>query len=68
MTYAFFADMGGFLLQAPDFPPFPLDAEQLYYRVTNKFIEYLNIEEEEIKDRNKADSLAQYVLNFWTKI
>jgi hypothetical protein len=64
MTHAFFADMGGFLIQAPESPELPLDAEQLYYLVTKKFTEYPNIDKEEVEDKNKADGLARYVLNF----
>ncbi|KAJ9637303.1 hypothetical protein H2199_007590 [Coniosporium tulheliwenetii] len=34
IQHAFFADMGGFLLHAPDCPLFPIDAKQLHYLVT----------------------------------
>jgi hypothetical protein len=67
MTNAFFADMGGFLVQAPESTEFPLDAEQLYYLVIKKFIEYPEIDKEEIEDKNKADGLARYALNFLPK-
>lgn len=63
MTHAFFADMGGFLLQSPDYPDFPLDAEQLYYLVTKKYIEFPDVDTEDIEDKNKSDGLARYVSN-----
>lgn len=60
MTHAFFADMGGFLLQTDDSSMFPLDAEQLYYLVSKNYIEYPNIDKEDIEDKNKSDGLARY--------
>lgn len=60
LTHAFFADMGGFVLEAPDLSfPIPLDAEQIFYLVENKYIDYPAIDEEEIRDKNKADGLAR---------
>ncbi|KAH8797341.1 hypothetical protein F5884DRAFT_253990 [Xylogone sp. PMI_703] len=61
MTHAFFADMGGFLLGTPEYPDFPLDAEQLYYLVTKKYIEYPDIDKEDIEDKNKSDGLARLI-------
>ena len=60
MTHAFFADMGGFVLRSPDFPPFPLDAEQLYYLISEDFLAYPEIDRALIDDKNKADGLARY--------
>jgi hypothetical protein len=52
--------MGGFVLEAPDLSfPIPLDAEQIFYLVKNKYIDYPAIDEEEIRDKNKADGLAR---------
>jgi hypothetical protein len=60
LTHAFFADMGGFVLEAPDLSfPIPLDAEQIFYLVKNKYIRFPAIEEEDIRDKNKADGLAR---------
>jgi hypothetical protein len=60
LTHAFFADMGGFVLEASDLPyPVPLDAEQIFYLVKNKFIDYPTIDREEIMDKNKSDGLAR---------
>jgi hypothetical protein len=60
LTHAFFADMGGFVLEASDLKsPLPLDAEQVFYLVKEKYINYPTIPKEEIDDKNKADGLAR---------
>lgn len=61
MQHGFFADMGGFLLQSPDVPMFPVDSEQLAYLVKNNYLQYPAIEKETIGDRNKADGFARLV-------
>lgn len=61
MRHGFFADMGGFLLQSPGFPPFPVDSEQLAYLVEKKYLLYPDIDERAIADRNKADGFARLV-------
>lgn len=40
MGHAFFADMGGFMLQCPDVPSVPVDGEQLAYLVEKIYLEY----------------------------
>lgn len=59
MRHAFFADMGGLLLHCPDFRPFPIDAQQLFYMIENHYLEYPNINERTIWDRNKADGFTR---------
>jgi len=62
ITHGFFADMGGFVLEAPDLPhPIPLNAEQLFYLVNNSYVEYPGTSDRELKDRNKSDGLARSV-------
>lgn len=63
MTHAFYADMGGFLLRSPDFPPFLVDAKQLYYLISLDYLEYPKLDKAIIDDRNKADGLARYATN-----
>jgi len=60
MSHAFFADMGGFLLQTPGWPAFPLDAQQLHYLVKKDYIKCPKLEKRIIDDVNKADGLARY--------
>ena len=59
MTHAFFADMGGFVLQTPGWKPFPLDAEQLYYMVSQGYLAYPEIDKAAIDDKDKADGVAR---------
>ncbi|KAH0537651.1 hypothetical protein FGG08_005564 [Glutinoglossum americanum] len=61
MRHAFFADMGGFMLESPDVPPFPVDGEQLAYLIERKYLQYPIVHEETIWDRNKADGFARLV-------
>ena len=61
MRHAFFADMGGFMLQCPDFPSFPVDSQQLAYLVKRKHLQYPAIDQDTIWDRNKADGFARLV-------
>lgn len=62
LTHAFFADMGGFVLEAPGLSqPIPLDAEQLFYLVQRKYIEYPRVSKEELDDRDKSDGLSRSV-------
>lgn len=61
MKHAFFADMGGFILHAPDFVPFPVNAKQVHYLVTQGHIPYsaVCIDIMLIKDKNKSDGMGR---------
>jgi hypothetical protein len=59
MTHAFYADMGGFVLQTRDWVPFPIDAKQLHYLVVGKYVKLPTIARHEIADRNKVDGLLR---------
>ena len=60
LTHAFFADMGGFVLKTSDLSAsIPLDAEQLFFLVEKKYIDYPKLKKEEIDDKNKSDGLAR---------
>lgn len=61
MRHAFFADMGGFLLQSPDAPSFPVDSDQLAYLVDMKYLPCPAVDEMAIRDRNKADGFARFI-------
>jgi hypothetical protein len=68
MRHAFFADMGGLLLDCPDFRPFPIDAQQLLYLVEHHHLEYPDVKEATVWDKNKADGFARaltLVQIFW---
>lgn len=59
ITHAFYADMGGFILHTPDWVPFPIDAKQLQYLVTEGYVEFPEIERAGIADKNKVDGLLR---------
>lgn len=59
--HAFFADMGGVVLQSPDYPPFPVNAKQLHWLVTEQYIAYPNIDKNLIGDKNKADTFTRTI-------
>jgi hypothetical protein len=49
------ADMGGFFLHSRDFPPFPVDAQQMLYLIREGYISFPDVDKETILDKNKAD-------------
>ena len=61
MRHAYFADMGGFILQPPDFPPFPVDAQQLHYLVANHYLPFPDTDERDIWNANKGDGFARFI-------
>jgi len=63
MKHGFFADMGGYVLDPPDFPPFPLNAKQVHYLITKNYIDYdlVAITSEAIDDKNKSDGMARII-------
>ena len=61
MRHAFYADMGGLLLDCPDFTPFPIDSQQTLYLVSNNYLPFPNVEEKTIWDKNKADGFARFI-------
>jgi hypothetical protein len=63
MSHAFLADMGGFILHAPDWVPFPLNAIQVHYLVTQRYISYssVGIDMTEIEDKNKGDGVVRFI-------
>ena len=56
--HAFFADMGGFLLEPLRWKAFPIDAKQLHYLVVHGYIEFPKIE---IDDLAAVDTFGRYV-------
>jgi hypothetical protein len=59
LRHAFYTDMGGVLLQTPDFPPFPIDCQQLAYLVEHQYLPMPLISQNDIWDRNKSDGFAR---------
>lgn len=63
LRHGFFADMGGFVLDPPDFVPFPVNVNQLHYLVAHGYIDYATIylSLNDINDRNKFDGLSRLI-------
>lgn len=61
MVHAFYADSGGFVLQARDSTPFPITAKQIQYLVVSKYMPLPAISRAEIWDKSKADRFAKYI-------
>ncbi|KAK3904899.1 hypothetical protein C8A05DRAFT_42099 [Staphylotrichum tortipilum] len=65
ITHSFFADMGGFVLEARGLEqPIPLDAEQLFYLINHNYVEYPTITKRELDDRDKSDGLSRLIAVF----
>ncbi|KAM7184947.1 hypothetical protein V8F33_012713 [Rhypophila sp. PSN 637] len=64
MRMAFFADMGGFVLETSDCGTFPLNAKQLHWLIVNKHVEYPETRVEEIWDKSKQDRFARLITAF----
>ncbi|KAK4110695.1 hypothetical protein N656DRAFT_713149 [Canariomyces notabilis] len=64
LVHGFFADMGGFLLADPDYPPFPVNSEQLYYLVRNGHMDFPSLTKVDIKARSQTDGLSK-VITLW---
>ncbi|KAJ5055097.1 hypothetical protein J3E74DRAFT_281871 [Bipolaris maydis] len=75
--HAFFAEMGGFVLQTKDWVPFPISAKQLLWLIQHKYVTIPPALAGRILDRNKADNLTRFLMviqtvwflaNFFTRI
>ena len=64
MVHAFYADMGGFLLESQDSQAFPITAKQVHYLIVQGFLKMPKITKEEIWDKSKADLFAKSVACF----
>ena len=56
--------MGGIYLRSPDFDKgFPITAEQLHYLVKQGHVDFPDMSEMHITERNAVDTLSKYVLH-----
>ncbi|KAK4150807.1 squalene epoxidase-domain-containing protein [Chaetomidium leptoderma] len=60
-VHAFYANGGGFFLETPDFPAFPINSTSIHYLCTKKRINMPEITRDNIWDRSKADHFAKCV-------
>lgn len=61
MKEAFFTDMGGFILHTRDQLPFPIDAKQLHYLVSRRYLQLPILDHRVIEDKNKVDGLLRTI-------
>ncbi|KAM7218890.1 hypothetical protein V8F06_005770 [Rhypophila decipiens] len=63
LVHAFYANSGGFVLEAPDYNGpdgrFPISAESVHYLVSRGYMPLPTITKEEIWDKSKADVFAK---------
>ncbi|KAL1881270.1 hypothetical protein Daus18300_001122 [Diaporthe australafricana] len=67
MRLAFFADMGGFVIQGKGKEEdirFPLNAKQLHWLVVRGYVEYPETNDDEIWDKSKQDRLSRAISVF----
>lgn len=62
LRHAFFADMGGFVLQTSDLVPFPIDAKQLLWLLQRGYIQVPSPDPKFIKDKNKVDGMMRLIM------
>jgi hypothetical protein len=62
LQHAFFANMGGFVLQTPDWMPFPIDAKQLLWLIKHGYIRKPLTDPTLIKDKNKIDVITRFIM------
>ncbi|KAF2801918.1 uncharacterized protein BDZ99DRAFT_469220 [Mytilinidion resinicola] len=62
LQHAFFADMGGFVLQTRDWVPFPITAKQLLWLTQRDYISVSPAVFRHIKDRNKVDGMMRFIM------
>jgi hypothetical protein len=59
--HAFFANMGGFELVPPDFPPFRINSRHIRWLVGRKYIAVPEVPDEELWDKSKRDTVAKII-------
>ena len=62
LRHSFFANMGGFVLQARDSTPFPIHGLHLVYLLKEGYLDVPRITSEEISDKSKANLLAKVLV------
>lgn len=61
MTHAFFADMGGFILQPKGSTPFPLTALQLHYLVKEGYLRCPDVDKKTLQDKDKGQTFVRII-------
>ena len=61
LRHAFYADMGGFHLQTENWPSFPIDTKQMHYLITRGYIDYPELQDIDIRDKDKVDGMLRLI-------
>lgn len=65
LQHAFYANMGGIMLDAPDCQTFPINASQLGYLVENKYVDFsqetITRIQKDIRDKNKNNGFTRLI-------
>ena len=61
VRHGFYVDMGGLHLRSPDFPSFPINSKQLHYLIIRGYVNFPQIKEEQIRDKNKVDGMLRFI-------
>ncbi|KAI4240629.1 MAG: hypothetical protein L6R40_004996 [Gallowayella cf. fulva] len=59
IRHAFYANMGGFVLQARESAPFPINAKQLHWLIRRGYLAYPKMTAKEVWDKSKADGFQK---------
>lgn len=59
-VHGFLADSGGFVLSAPDSPPFPVNSRAIYYLVSKGYLNPPSQTIKDIWDKSKTDRFAKF--------
>ncbi|KAL8951766.1 MAG: hypothetical protein Q9222_002287 [Ikaeria aurantiellina] len=59
IRHAFYANMGGFVLQPRDSTAFPINSKQLHWLIKRGYVEYPTMTAEEVWDKSKADGFQK---------
>ena len=65
LRHGFFVEMGGFHLWSSDYlDGFPVNSDQLHFLVTKGYVGLPDLEESQIRDRDKVDTLLRLITLF----
>ena len=61
LRHGFYVDMGGLHLRSPGFPSFPINSQQLHYLIIRGYVNFPQIQEDQIRDKNKVDGMLRFI-------
>ena len=61
LQHAFYANMGGFILESSDSPPFPVNGKQLHWLIEHRYVDFPSLTVDDIGDKSKGDRLSRVI-------